>query len=40
MAFFLRNQGYEAYAIQGGLAAWQEAGYPVEPKQEAPPGEA
>lgn len=35
MAFFLRNQGCEAYAIKGGLAAWREAGYPVEPKQEA-----
>lgn len=35
MAFFLRNQGYEAYAIEGGLAAWAEAGYPMQPKGEA-----
>lgn len=33
MALFLRKQGYQAYAIQGGLEAWYEAGYPVEDKE-------
>jgi len=33
VALFLRKQGYQAYAIQGGLEAWREAGYPVEGKE-------
>jgi rhodanese-related sulfurtransferase len=33
VALFLRKQGYQAYAIQGGLEAWREAGYPVEEKE-------
>lgn len=33
MAFFLRQQGYEAYAVRGGLDAWREAGYPTERKE-------
>lgn len=33
MAFFLRKQGYEAYAIKGGFYAWKEAGYPLEEKE-------
>jgi rhodanese-related sulfurtransferase len=33
VAFFLRKQGYEAYAIRGGLEAWREAGYPLEEKE-------
>jgi rhodanese-related sulfurtransferase len=33
VALFLRNQGYQAYAIKGGLEAWHEAGYPVEEKE-------
>lgn len=32
VAYFLRKQGYNAYAIAGGLPAWREAGYPVEEK--------
>jgi Fe-Mn family superoxide dismutase len=32
VAYFLRKQGYTAYAIAGGLPAWREAGYPVEEK--------
>ncbi len=32
MAQFLREQGYQAYALQGGLAAWIDAGYTTEPK--------
>ena len=29
----LRRHGYEAFALQGGYAAWEEAGYPTEPKK-------
>jgi 3-mercaptopyruvate sulfurtransferase SseA len=32
VAQFLREQGYQAYALEGGLAAWLDAGYPAEPK--------
>ena len=32
MAQFLREQGYRAYALEGGLQAWYDAGYPFEPK--------
>ncbi len=32
MAQFLREQGYQAYALHGGLAGWLDAGYPTEPK--------
>lgn len=32
VAYFLRKQGYDAYAIEGGLPAWREAGYPVREK--------
>jgi rhodanese-related sulfurtransferase len=27
-----RASGWDAYAIEGGLAAWVEAGQPLEPK--------
>lgn len=33
MALFLRKQGYTAYAIEGGLEDWNEAGYPIEQKE-------
>jgi rhodanese-related sulfurtransferase len=29
-ALFLRNQDYEAWALEGGLEAWINAGYPTE----------
>jgi rhodanese-related sulfurtransferase len=29
----MRKKGYEAFAIEGGLEAWREAGYPVEDKE-------
>ncbi len=32
MARFLREQGYRAYALAGGLQGWYEAGYPLEAK--------
>ncbi len=32
MAQFLRERGYHAYALTGGLAGWADAGYPTEPK--------
>ena len=32
MAQFLREHGYQAYALEGGLTAWLDAGYPSEPK--------
>ena len=32
----MREQGYEAYAIEGGLHAWREKGYPVEQKAGRP----
>jgi hypothetical protein len=31
----LNALGYDAYALQGGFDAWQEAGMPVETKQKA-----
>jgi len=37
VAQFLRNHGYRAWALYGGLAAWRAAGYPMEPKEPAPP---
>lgn len=33
MALFMREKGYEAYAIKGGLHRWREEGYPVEDKE-------
>ena len=33
MAQFLRGQGYQAYALRGGLEAWVGAGLPTDPKQ-------
>jgi hypothetical protein len=32
VAQFLREQGYRAYALVGGLQAWYDAGYQLEPK--------
>jgi hypothetical protein len=32
LAQFLRGQGYRAYALRGGLEAWEQAGLPTEPK--------
>lgn len=32
MALTLRERGIPAWALKGGLAAWQRAGYPTEPK--------
>ena len=31
VAHILREQGFDAYVIHGGLRAWSKAGYPVEP---------
>jgi rhodanese-related sulfurtransferase len=33
VALFLRKQGYQAFAIEGGLDAWNDAGFPVEEKE-------
>lgn len=33
VAYFLRKRGHDAYAIEGGLPAWREAGYPVQEKE-------
>ena len=33
VALYLRRNDYEAFAIDGGLEAWKEAGYPVEDKE-------
>jgi rhodanese-related sulfurtransferase len=33
VAFFLRKNGGEAYAIAGGLEAWRDAGFPLETKE-------
>jgi rhodanese-related sulfurtransferase len=33
VAYFLRKQEYSAYAIEGGLPAWRQAGYPVQEKE-------
>ena len=30
VAYFLRKRGHDAYAIEGGLPAWREAGCPVQ----------
>jgi hypothetical protein len=30
VALFLRKQGYDAWALEGGLGAWTEAGHPTE----------
>lgn len=30
----LRKEGYDAYAITGGLQAWRDAGYAIEEKEE------
>lgn len=35
IAYFLRKEGYDAYAIEGGLPAWQEASHPVHEKEMA-----
>jgi rhodanese-related sulfurtransferase len=32
-ALFLRNQGYEAWALEGGLEAWISAGYPTDSRR-------
>ena len=29
----LRREGYRAYALTGGFAAWQRAGYPTQPTE-------
>ena len=29
-ALFLRKQGYDAWALEGGMEAWIAAGYPTE----------
>ncbi len=33
MAQFLREQGDQAYALEGGLDAWLDQGYPTEAKE-------
>jgi 3-mercaptopyruvate sulfurtransferase SseA len=30
VASLLREHGYEAFALAGGMAAWRAAGYPIE----------
>ncbi|HEY3107367.1 MAG TPA: hypothetical protein VGL23_01350 [Chloroflexota bacterium] len=35
MASLLREHGYEAFALAGGMAAWREAGYPIEARAAA-----
>jgi len=32
VALFLRNKGYQAFAIEGGLVEWKDQGYPIEKK--------
>ena len=32
MAQLLRERGYDAYALRGGLQAWYDAGFDLEPK--------
>jgi len=34
VAHLLREQGFNAFVIVGGLAAWRKAGHPVEPVPE------
>jgi hypothetical protein len=36
VAQFLREQGYRAYALRGGLVGWEEGGYPLEPRTAEP----
>ncbi|MGA7063894.1 MAG: rhodanese-like domain-containing protein [Candidatus Acidiferrales bacterium] len=36
VAHLLRNKGFDAFVIAGGLAAWRKAGHPLEP---VPPGD-
>jgi rhodanese-related sulfurtransferase len=31
VALLLRQQGFNAFVIQGGLAVWRKAGLPLEP---------
>jgi rhodanese-related sulfurtransferase len=31
VALMLREKGFNAFVIQGGLAAWRKAGEPLEP---------
>jgi rhodanese-related sulfurtransferase len=31
VAHILRDQGFDAYVIHGGLRAWTKGGYPLEP---------
>lgn len=31
VAHILREQGFDAYVIHGGLRAWTKAGHPLEP---------
>ena len=33
MVLFMRENGYDAYAIEGGLHKWREKGYPVEDRE-------
>jgi rhodanese-related sulfurtransferase len=35
VALLLRQQGFRAFVITGGLAAWRKAGQPVEPVPES-----
>ncbi|HTJ85989.1 MAG TPA: hypothetical protein VL349_01915 [Terriglobales bacterium] len=35
MALLLRQQGFRAYVIAGGLTAWRKAGQPLESVPEA-----
>jgi rhodanese-related sulfurtransferase len=32
-ALFLRDEGFEAWALEGGLDAWIDAGYPTESRR-------
>jgi 3-mercaptopyruvate sulfurtransferase SseA len=33
VAQYLRDQGYQAFALEGGYQAWKAAGYPLETKE-------